>query len=141
MKQTGETASSFVRRHAPDYQIVLYMGLLMLLGMIVMYAIGPQRANVLNNAYATDYYTGTYFFVKQTASIILALTAFCAVALTPYRLLQQHAGKILIAGFAACTFLFVFGNLFHVEARDLTIKHKRLIVKSRTSKRKKVILR
>ena len=32
------------RRHKPDYQIALYMGLLMMLGLIIMYAIGPQRA-------------------------------------------------------------------------------------------------
>ena len=110
------SVSSFVRRHAPDYQIVLYMGLLMLLGMVVMYAIGPQRANVLNNAYGTDYYTGTYFFIKQTASIVLALVAFCAVALIPFRLFQQHASKILMAGLIACFFLFIFGDVFHVEA-------------------------
>ncbi len=84
--------------------------------MIVMYAIGPQRANVLNNSYGTDYYTGTYFFIKQTASIVLALTAFCMMALIPFKLLQQHAGKILAGGFIACMILFIFGNVFHVEA-------------------------
>ncbi len=54
--------STVQRQHRPDYQIVLYMGLLMLLGLIVMYAIGPQRANVLNNAYGTDFYTMYIFF-------------------------------------------------------------------------------
>ena len=38
-----------VRRHRPDYLIVLFMGLLMLIGLVTLYAIGPQRANVLNN--------------------------------------------------------------------------------------------
>ncbi len=116
LSRSVKTGVAFVRRHTPDYQIVLYMGLLMLLGMIVMYAIGPQRANVLNNAYGTDYYTGTYFFIKQTASIVLALVAFCAVAVTPYTFLQKHAGKILMAGLGASLLLFIFGNLFHVEA-------------------------
>jgi cell division protein FtsW len=109
-------ATKAVRRHKPDYQIVLYMGLLMLLGMVVMYAIGPQRANVLNNAYGTDYYTGTYFFIKQTVSIVLSLAAFCAVALLPYQLLQKYAGKILAAGFIACALLALFGNVLHVDA-------------------------
>lgn len=110
------TGSVVVRRHKPDYQIVLYMGLLMLFGMVVMYAIGPQRANVLNNAYGTDYYTGTYFFIKQTVSIALSLVAFCLVAFIPYQLFQKHAGKILGAGLIACAVLFLFGNLVHVEA-------------------------
>jgi cell division protein FtsW len=119
VRQTGKIASStgaIIRRHKPDYQIVLYMGLLMLLGMIVMYAIGPQRANVLNNSFGTDQYTGTYFFIKQSISIGLALAAFCVVAFIPYRWLQQYAGKILAAGFIACILLFLFGNLLHVSA-------------------------
>lgn len=39
------------RRHRPDYKIAMYASLLMLLGLVVIYAIGPQRANVLNSAY------------------------------------------------------------------------------------------
>lgn len=98
-----------VRRHKPDYQIALYMGLLMLLGLIVMYAIGPQRANVLNNAYETDFYSSMYFFVKQTASLGLALGAFALMALIPYEKIQKYAGKILIAGFVACALLALLG--------------------------------
>lgn len=101
------------RRHHPDYQIALYMGLLMLLGLIIMYAIGPQRANVLNNAYGTDYYTSMYFFIKQSASLLLALATFIAVAWIPYPLLKKYAGKIVVVGLAACLLLFVTGNLFH----------------------------
>lgn len=105
-----------IRRHRPDYQIVLYMGLLMLLGLVIMYAIGPQRANVLNNAYGTDYYTGTYFFIKQLISLALALTAFTVMAIFPYKLVQRHAGKLLIAGFIACALLFLFGSVLHINA-------------------------
>ncbi len=104
------------RRHRPDYQIVLYMGLLMLLGLIVMYAIGPQRANVLNNAYDTDFYGSTYFFIKQTTSLFLALVAFVVASLIPYRLLLDNAGKILAAGFVACLALLLFGNVLGVDA-------------------------
>jgi cell division protein FtsW len=101
------------RRHRPDYQIVLYMGLLMLLGLIIMYAIGPQRANVLNNAYGTDYYTSIYFFVKQATSLLLALASFVLLAVVPYKKIQKHAGKIVVAGLIACALLFLVGNVFH----------------------------
>lgn len=100
-----------VRRHRPDYQIALYMGLLMLLGLIIMYAIGPQRANVLNNAYNTDYYTSTYFFIKQSVSLLLAMAAFGVMTVVPYRYVQRHASKILIIGFIACAVLAVAGWL------------------------------
>lgn len=104
-----------VRRHRPDYFILLFMGLLMLLGLVVMYAIGPQRANVMNNAYGTDY-TSTYFFIKQLVSILVALAGFAAFALIPYTWLKKFAGKILLAGFIACFILFITGNVLNIEA-------------------------
>lgn len=115
MTQGIGTDAPFVRRHRPDYQIVLYMGLLMLLGLITMYAIGPQRANVLNNSYGTDYYSSTYFFVKQTISLFLALVAFVMVASLPFKILMKHAGAIVMTGFVACALLVFFGNLLHVD--------------------------
>jgi cell division protein FtsW len=98
-----------IRRHRPDYQIALYMGLLMMLGLIIMYAIGPQRANVLNTAHGTDFYTSTYFFVKQTVSLLLALGAFVAMAVIPYSVTKKYAVKILLVGFAACALLAFAG--------------------------------
>jgi cell division protein FtsW len=103
-----------VRKHRPDYFILLFMGLLMLLGLVMMYAIGPQRANVMNNAYGSDY-TSTYFFIKQLTSILLALGGFAVFALLPYAWLKKYASKILLAGFAACLLLFVTGNLLHLS--------------------------
>ena len=105
-----------VRRHKPDFMIVMYMGILMLIGLIVMYAIGPSRANVLNNAYNTDFYTGTYFFIKQSISLAAAVVVFILLAKVPYGLWLKYASKVLLVGFIACTLLLIFGNIFHVEA-------------------------
>jgi cell division protein FtsW len=104
-----EAAVGMVRRHRPDYQIVLFTGLLMMLGLIVMYAIGPQRANVLNNAYGTDQYTNTYFFIKQTVSLLLALTAFAITAIVPFQFFRRHAKTLLLIGLGACAVLAVAG--------------------------------
>lgn len=111
LRDAGGQAAALVRRHKPDYQIALYMSLLMLLGLIVMYAIGPQRANVLNNAYGTDFYSNVYFFLKQTVSLALALGAFALMAIIPYTKVQKHAGKILVAGFVACALLALLGAM------------------------------
>lgn len=97
-----------VRRHRPDYLIVLYMGLLMLLGLIIMYAIGPQRANVLNNAYG-GHYGDAYFFLKQAASLVIALVAFAAMAYLPYRSVTKNASKILIFALGVCVLLAIAG--------------------------------
>lgn len=101
------------RRHNPDYQIALFTGLLMLLGLIVMYSIGPERANVLNNELGTNYYSNTYFFVKQLISLLLASVAFVALAVLPYTLLKKYADKILIVALGACVLLFLAGNVLH----------------------------
>lgn len=103
------------RAHRPDYQIMLYVGLLMLLGLVTMYAIGPQRAQVLNASYGTDNYTGMYFVVKQAINLGIAFSAFVIMAVLPFRLLKRYAGWILLAGIAASSLLFLTGNLFHVE--------------------------
>jgi cell division protein FtsW len=97
-----------VRRHRPDYLIVLYMAILMLIGLVTMYAIGPQRANVLNNAYGSNY-SDTYFFVKQTISLLLALGAFGLMAVIPYTWISKFSGKVLAISLIACGVLFVAG--------------------------------
>lgn len=103
----SERASSdVVRRHRPDYMIALYMGILMLIGLVVIYAIGPQRANVLNNAIGSNY-SDSYFFIKQTISLILAIIAFGIISVIPYKFIIKHAAKVLILGLVACIFLFI----------------------------------
>ena len=84
------------------YQIVLYIGLLLLLGLVVMYALGPQRASVLNYAYGTDY-SNTFFFGKQLTSVVIAVVAFLVFYFMPYKwLIGDRAKYILWAGIASC---------------------------------------
>jgi cell division protein FtsW len=111
-KSSGESQ----RRHKPDYQIVLFVGLLMLLGLIIMYAIGPQRANVLNRVHDTDFYSGTYFVIKQAISLGLAGLAFFVMSKVPYEFLRKNALKFVYVGFALCALLFVGGNLLQIDA-------------------------
>lgn len=107
---TLQSGRDLVRRHKPDYQILVYMIILMLLGLIIIYAIGPQRANVLNNAYGSDY-TDSYFFIKQLASLVIAIGAFTAFAMIPYQWVIKHGMLLLGIGFAACIALFIAASL------------------------------
>lgn len=95
-----------VRRHRPDYLIVLYMGLLMLVGLIMIYAVGPQHANLLNNSSGSNY-SDSYFFVKQLVSLALALLAFGAFTVIPYRFFTKYTRLFLVIGLVACLVLFV----------------------------------
>lgn len=96
------------RRHKPDYRLPLYMGLLMMLGLIVMYAIGPQRAQVMNAAYGTDF-TATYFFGKQALSLFLALIVFVVVSKTPLRWWKANAKLLFGVGVMASIILAIGG--------------------------------
>jgi cell division protein FtsW len=100
--------STTLRRHRPDYMIILYMGLLMLFGLIVIYAIGPQRANLLNNSSGTKY-SDSYFFVKQAISLALSLAAFAVMAVLPYTWTTKQGSKFLLLGLGACGLLAVAG--------------------------------
>lgn len=108
---SGGNSPGLVRKHKPDYRIPLYMGLLMLLGLIVMYAIGPQRAQVLNSAYGTDFYSATYFFGKQALSLVMALVAFMIVSKIPVTWWQANAKRLFFGGIAASALLALGGWL------------------------------
>lgn len=109
------TASPSIRRHRPKYQIVLAVGLLLLLGLIVMYAIGPQRANLLNYAYGSSY-SDTFFFNKQLISAVISIVAFAACAIIPYKLFtEKHAKHIFVIGLALCFLLVFMGAVLNLE--------------------------
>jgi cell division protein FtsW len=88
--------------------IALFTGILMLLGLVTIYAIGPQRANVLNNALGSNY-SDSYFFIKQIVSTIIAIAAFVAAATIPYMLFVKHASKLFVIGLISCLLLAVAG--------------------------------
>ena len=107
-----------IRRHRPMYQIALYMGLLLMLGLVVMYALGPQRANVLNYAYGT-HYDSNFFFNKQLASVIIAIAAFAICALLPLKWFNKYAKQIFLTGLVLCVLLVIMGAVLHLPiAKD-----------------------
>ena len=79
-----------------------------------MYALGPQRANVMNYAYGTNY-SDTYFFGKQLTSVIIAVVAFSVFYFVPYKWFTGERSKyVLWAGFLSCILLFLLGSLLHL---------------------------
>lgn len=102
--------AKLARRHRPDYKIVLYMGLLMLLGLVIIFAIGPQRAMVLNKAYNANY-SDSYFFIKQLQSLFLALIAFFIAYKFPISKLSKLSSLIIGLAIGASLLLAVAGAL------------------------------
>ena len=98
------------RKHKSDL-IILFATLgLMALGLIVIYAIGPMRANVLNSTYGTDYDPNS-FFLGQLRSVILSLAAFfLAFKVIPYKYLQKYAKPLMIAAILMSVILWVLAK-------------------------------
>jgi len=66
------------RRHRPDYGLLLIALLLLVVGLVVVYSIGPGLAaqkNVSDN----------YFVGKQIIAILIGLVAFGIMAVTPHK--------------------------------------------------------
>ena len=95
------------RKHGSDLVILFATLGLMALGLIIIYAIGPMRANVLNNTYGTDY-DPNYFFLGQLRSVALSLAAFfVAFKVIPYKYIKKYAKWIMIAALAVSALLWV----------------------------------
>lgn len=66
------------RRHRPDYLLVIFSVILLVIGLIVVYSISPAlsiQKNVGEN----------YFIIKQLTAIVLGIVAFGIVAAVPIR--------------------------------------------------------
>ena len=84
------------RKHKSDLVILFATLALMALGLIIIYAIGPMRANVLNNTYGTDY-DSNYFFLGQLRSVALSLIAFfAAFKWIPHKYIKKYAKPLMI---------------------------------------------
>ena len=95
-----------MRKHKGDTLIIVLMLILMALGLLVMYTIGPVRANFLNAALGSQQYSNNYFFLHQGISVLLAIFMFFVFAKAiNYKLVQKFAGIILIIALSACAFL------------------------------------
>ena len=96
-----------IRKHKSDLVILFATLGLMALGLIIIYAIGPMRANVLNATYGTDYGTNDFFF-GQLRSVGLSLIAFfLAFKVIPYKYIKKYAKPLMIIAIILSGLLWV----------------------------------
>lgn len=95
-----------MRRHKSDRIIGLLTVALLLIGLVVIYAIGPMRANVLNSVYGSDYGENSFFF-HQLISVVVALIVMFVAFKVPYQVIRKFSGAILGLGILASIVLFI----------------------------------
>ncbi len=108
-RRRGQDA--IVRRHRPDYYIVLFMSLLMLVGLVVMFAISPQIVNVANNSRGADI-SRYYYFTKQIISVVVCVISFIVASLVPLKFLRSKAGWLLVLAVGSSLLLFALSKIY-----------------------------
>lgn len=104
------TRGPIVRRHRPDYQIVLFMGLLMLVGLVVLYSISPARAELINAN--TDSALGaSHFMQRQSLYLAIGLGVFAAAAFFPVKYWKKYSWQLFL-GALGVNALLAFLGLF-----------------------------
>ena len=94
-----------MRKHKSDWTIGLMTLILLLVGLIVIYAIGPVRVNFMNAAYGSEL-AENYFFLHQLINVAISVVAFVAAFKMPYEKVRKYGKWVLVIGFVLCGVLF-----------------------------------
>ena len=94
------------RKHRSDLMILFSVLALIAIGLVVIYAIGPMRANVLNSAYGANY-DSNYFFWHQLISVVVGIAAFFVAFFVSYKKVFKVSKWIMLLGLFASLMLFV----------------------------------
>ena len=117
----ASTPEGVIRKHHGDRLIIVFTALLMLVGLLVIYAICPQRANLMNSLFGFEY-SGGYFFWKQLLSMVLAFVGVWAASLISYNFILKYGSAVLWAGFIACAMLAIGGWTGIVEGTNGAVR-------------------
>lgn len=107
-----------MRKHKSDRVIGLLTIGLLTVGLVVIYAIGPMRANVLNSVYGSDYGEHS-FFLHQLICVVAALIVMFLAFKIPYLTIRKFAGVILGMGILLCAVLFVLAWIYGWQSGPL----------------------
>lgn len=113
-QQASGVGASAVRRHKPDFGIVSYAAVLVMIGLVIIFAISSQRANLINESFGSSL-SDSHFIVKQSIGVLLATILFFVFAYAvQFRWIVQYGKWLLWLGIGASTLLFILGNVLHI---------------------------
>ena len=81
-----------VRKHRPDMFLLLFMSILLLLGLIIIYAISP--ALIVHGSAGTN--DQVQFMLRQLLYLGIGLVGFATAATVPVDFWLKHKGKLLV---------------------------------------------
>lgn len=105
-----------MRKHKSDRVIGALTIALLCIGLIVIYAIGPMRVNVMNAVYGSNLEENA-FFMQQIRNVILSLVVIVIAFKLPYSVMRKFAKIIMFGGLALCAVLAVLALIHSPLAR------------------------
>ena len=107
--------ASPVRRHRPDYWILILGSLLLVIGLVVVYSISPGLA-------ASQGISQNYFITKQLIDVALGLSAFALAAFLPTNWWWRMAGPLAIAAIVASVLVMLMpADVLHPAHRWIRV--------------------
>lgn len=94
-----------VRKHRPDYGLLVIASILLAIGLIVMYAISPALA--AQGGGVSD----SYFVSRQFIAIVLGIIAFWVTSRVPFTAWKRFQKPLIVGSFVACVATVALGGL------------------------------
>ena len=89
-----KNGTEILRRHRPDYGLLIICAILLVIGLITIYAISPGLSQSTNTS-------PSYYVVKQMVAIGLGLVGFAVVVYLPVEIWQKYLKPLLIISIGA----------------------------------------
>ena len=108
--ESNSSAPATVRKHRPDYGLLVSALLLSLIGLIVINAVGPTLAQQIGK-------NSNYFIGKQLVFLAIGFLAFWLVSGLSLSLIQQYTKIMLVVSLILCVIIFIPGLGLRVNGR------------------------
>lgn len=89
-----------VRRHKPDYWLLVISALLLIIGVVVVYSISPGLS-------ASQQVSQSYFVSKQLLDVVLGGAAFAVASFIPLKTWQKSVKPLAIAAIAGALLVMI----------------------------------
>ncbi len=107
LRLSRRTAGTDRRRHKPDYGLVVVTGLLLLFGLIIIYAVSPA---LVQREGAQNLIGGDYHYVyRQLTAVSLGVFAFALLSTVPITFWQKIQPVLVVGALALSTVILIPG--------------------------------
>jgi len=103
VRRRPTTSEHVGRKHRPDYWLVVLAAILLVIGLVVVYAISPGASQ--SKGVSEGYYVS-----KQMIAIALGLVAFIALSQIPYKLWRKASYLLIFLAVIAALAVQLFGS-------------------------------